>query len=226
LTIITEWHNGFLFPPRIFVVPENKWVTITTTTTEQNVLASTGKSKKTRELTPTEFDHFIRNNRVFGFYGVDDDIVMDPTNMNCIDDRKFLIRDVRNFDLFDPAKIVDKRKTPSGCSCSFLEVHFIMYILLRYLYHFQKQISPETVFKRIDDLIRSSGRKNNVTTPALLHEQVWYQKLLAIFQEDTTFVYDAVVMDPLVMRLQLLRKKEEFCPLMRSLFISAGFLLS
>ena len=170
--------------------------------------------KPTKQVVPgtPEFERLIINNKI-GFYAI------------LKDENAFLIRDVRNKDLFLPSsstttKIRNKRNIPSGLYCGSFKVQCIIYILWLFL-----QQDP-SIGEEIDGILRKRYEKKlGMIEPTLVNIEkmkklAWFSKLTATTTSPALFTPEELEENiKEIYRLGLLKRDVDICPLLRKLFI-------
>ena len=170
--------------------------------------------KPTKQVVPgtPEFERLIINNKI-GFYAI------------LKDENAFLIRDVRNKDLFLPSsstttKIRNKRNIPSGLYCGSFKVQCIIYILWLFL-----QQDP-SIGEEIDGILRKRYEKKlGMIEPTLaniekMKKLAWFSKLTATTTSPALFTPEELEENiKEIYRLGLLKRDVDICPLLRKLFI-------
>lgn len=197
-------------------VVKKSWKTIAPKKEEENekkeeIITTVRPTKQVKPGTP-EFERFIINNEI-GFYAI------------LKDENAFLIRDVRNKDLFIPSSSTttskrNKRNIPSGLYCGSFKVQCIIYIL----WLFVKK--DPSIWQEIDGILRKRYEKKlGMIEPTLaniekMKKLAWFSKLTATTTSPALFTPEELEENiKEIYRLGLLKRDVDICPLLRKLFI-------
>uniref|UniRef100_A0A6C0D0S8 Helicase ATP-binding domain-containing protein n=1 Tax=viral metagenome TaxID=1070528 RepID=A0A6C0D0S8_9ZZZZ len=169
-------------------------------------------SKKELEWGSPDFERLITNNEAIGFYA----IIKDADT--------FLIRDVRNKELFVPntntEMTINKRNVPSGLNCSSFKVQCVIYILLLFL-----KMDP-SLRADVEEIVKRKYEKKRGLldpTPANLERMkklAWFAKLTSDTTSPALFTPELLeenIKD--IYMLGLLKRDADMCPLLRRWFI-------
>jgi len=218
-SVVKEWK----LPNHVFMVETQVWIPSSTASVLKptSVVMTQGSGTKYNVLLALTSDleeKYIFQNRVIGFYGM----LVPPQN-------QFLIRDVRNVDLFDPQKNKNKKKIPSGRACVTLDVHLLYYILLR----IYRSIGKEVWHQKIEPFISSHMVTKMQTEPIewnVLIQKTPFKKLWTLLSQeanewkpllDPSSVQEESLVKEYRQVLQILyyfNKLTELCPLLQTMF--------
>lgn len=178
---------------------------------EERVVVTPISSKKELEWGSPEFERLITNNNDIGFYAIIKDA------------ETFLIRDVRNKELFVPSEDttrVNKRNVPSGLNCSSFKVQCVIYILWLFL-----KMDP-SLRGEVEEIVRRKyEKKRGLLEPIPVNLErmkklAWFGKLTSDTSSPALFTAELLeenIND--IYMIGLLKRDADMCPLLRRWFI-------